>query len=187
MTLRIAVVDSGINPAHRHVGPVAGGVRIRMRDGRLTFDDDWRDGLGHGTAVAAVISDGLDPDQFALLSVRIFNRRLDAPPEAVAAGIEWAVENGADLVNLSVATSGEIRAAVPVFAPAGLSGAIGVEADDRLGYGTVLPGPPIRASPWARPLPPLPREKNFRGVSFAVAAAVGRAARLRLQGEASST
>ncbi len=37
------------------------------------------------------------------------------------------------------------------------------------------------AAPWARPLPPLPRERNFKGVSFAVALVTNHAARLLLE------
>ena len=214
--MRIAILDTGINPAHRQVGPVAGGVRVSWLDGgvRLTGTRlaDWTDEIGHGTAVAATVSDGLPREAFTLLSVRVFGRRTDAPPHCLAAGIRWAVENGAAIVNLSAGvpvgsdSEGEAvlrdawieagEAGVTLVAPrsgrgsllvpgslASVAGAVGVEADPRLGYGELARrGTVLVAPPWARPLPPLPREKNFSGVSFAVAAVTGRAARLLLDG-----
>ncbi len=218
--LRIAVVDSGINPAHRQVGPVAGGAWIgrsgRAGDGVIRVlgehhPADWADRLGHGTAVAAAISEDLPHDRYELLSVRVFGRRLDAPPECLAAGIRWAVERGARLVNLSAGVArgsdrhGEaalVRAAKAageagalLVAPASsrgeglmpgcssdVPGLVGVEADRGLERGEFRRhGNRVIAAPWARPLPPLPRERNFKGVSFAVALVTNRVARLLLE------
>ncbi|MDE2970880.1 MAG: S8 family serine peptidase [Acidobacteriota bacterium] len=212
--LRIAILDTGINPAHRQVGPVAGGVRISWIDGRVRLTGnrraDWADEIGHGTAVAATVSEGLPVEAFALLSVRVFGRRMDAPPECLAAGVRWAVEQGADLVNLSAGIpagsdpageailrdawteAGETGLALvaprashnTLLIPGALAtvpGSIGVEADAELDYGRIARrGKVLAAPPWARPLPPLPREKNFSGVSFAVAAVTNRVAGVRL-------
>lgn len=212
--LRIAILDTGINPAHRQVGSVAGGVRISWIDGRARLTGnrlaDWADEIGHGTAVAATVCDGLPPEAFALLSVRVFGRRLDAPPECLAAGIRWAVDRSADIVNLSAGVpsgsdpAGEAvvrdawaeagEAGLTLIAPrasrgallipgalATVPGVIGVEADAELDYGQLARrGKVLAAPPWARPLPPLPREKNFSGVSFAVAAVTNRVAGVRL-------
>ena len=211
--LVIAILDTGINPAHRQVGPVAAGVRISWLNGRVRLTGnrrtDWADEIGHGTAVAATVCDGLPPEAFTLLSVRVFGRRADAPPHCLAAGIRWAVENQAAIVNLSAGVpvgtdpKGEAvlrdawveagRARVTLVAPrsgrgslltpgaleASVPGAVSVEADPALEYGELARrGKVLMAPPWARPLPPLPREKNFSGVSFAVAAVTNRAARL---------
>ena len=218
--LRLAILDTGINPAHRQVGPVAGGVRVSWRNGQVRLTGgrlaDWTDEIGHGTAVAATVCDGLPADAFALLSVRVFGRRTDAPPHCLAAGIRWAVENGAAIVNLSAGVpvgsdpEGEAvlrdawteagKAGTALVAPrsgrgsllipgslASVQGAVGVEADPGLDYGELgRRGKVLIAPPWARPLPPLPREKNFSGVSFAVAAVTNRAARLRLEGRMAS-
>ena len=50
--VRVAVIDSGVNPTHPHVGGVAGGTAIAA-DG--SSGDDYIDRLGHGTAVAAAL------------------------------------------------------------------------------------------------------------------------------------
>lgn len=213
-SLTIAILDTGINPAHRQVGPVAGGVRVSWIDAhpRLTGTRlaDWTDEIGHGTAVAATVSDGLPPEAFTLLSVRVFGRRMEAPPQCLAAGIRWSIERGANIVNLSAGVpegsdpegEGELRDAWAAAGEAGLAliaprssqgkllipgalsnvrSAIGVEADAALDYGQwTRRAEVLVAPPWARPLPPLPREKNFSGVSFAVAAVTNRMARSRL-------
>ena len=211
--LTIAVLDSGISPAHPQVGPVAGGVRIALVEGEVRYADDWRDGLGHGTAVAATISEDLPPDGWRLLSVRVFGRRLEAPPAGLAAGIRWAAKHGAHLVNLSagvpagtdpageallaaaVAEAGRlgvtvvaprrsgdtllVPGALPDALPHALPRLVPVEADPAIARREfVRRGAALVTSPWARPLPPLPKEKNFSGVSFAVATATNGAARV---------
>ena len=209
--LRIAIVDSGVNPGHRQVGPVAGGVRIAWRDGAVRLRTDWGDGIGHGTAIAATVCEGLPEDRYALLSVRVFGLRLDAPAACLAAGIRWAADQDARILNLSAGVppgsdpDGEalLRAAAVavgedgriLVAPrtsggglllpgawGGLPGILGVEADARLEHGALgRRGSVLIAPPWARPLPPLPRERNFSGVSLAVAAVTNRAARFLLR------
>ena len=207
--LTIAVLDSGVSPAHPQVGPVAGGVRIALVEGEVRYADDWRDGLGHGTAVAATISEDLPDEGWRLLSVRVFGRRLRAPPAALAAGIRWAAKHGAHLVNLSagipagtdpageallaaaVVEAGRLgvtvvaprRSGDTLLVPGALPDApprlVPVEADPAVPRREfVRRGPALVTSPWARPLPPLPKEKNFSGVSFAVATATNCAARV---------
>lgn len=208
--LTIAVVDSGINPTHPQVGPVAGGVRIALVAGEVRYADDWRDGLGHGTAVAAAISEDLPAEGWRLLSVRVFGRRLEAPPQCLAAGVRWAATHGAHLVNLSAgipvgsdpagervltdACAEAARASLTILTPrrsgetlltpgalAEAPGLVAVEADPAVPRREIARrGRVLAASPWARPLPPLPKEKNFSGVSLAVAAATNHTARLAL-------
>ena len=48
----VAVVDSGVNATHPHVGGVAGGIAI---DEHGVERADYLDRLGHGTAVTAAI------------------------------------------------------------------------------------------------------------------------------------
>lgn len=211
--LTIAVLDSGISPAHPQVGPVAGGVRIALVEGEVRYADDWRDGLGHGTAVAATISEDLPEEGWRLLSVRVFGRRLRAPPAALAAGIRWAAKHGAHLVNLSAGIpagtdpdgeavlaeacteagrlgvtvvaprrSGDtllVPGALPDALPDAPPNLVPVEADPAVPRREfVRRGAALVTSPWARPLPPLPKEKNFSGVSLAVATATNGAARV---------
>ena len=54
--VKVAVIDSGINAHHSHIGQVSGGVKITCdASGEIAFSDDYRDYDGHGTAVAGII------------------------------------------------------------------------------------------------------------------------------------
>ena len=101
MTVRVAVVDSGINPDHPHVAQVKGGVFFDKGIESLDFVDR----LGHGTAVAAVIHE--KAPKADIYAVRIFNRRLSANIDTLMQGLEWCLANGMHVVNLSVGTANE--------------------------------------------------------------------------------
>jgi subtilisin family serine protease len=54
--VRIALIDSGVNPAHSHVDPIAGGVAFGTGlNGEVLQTSDYRDTLGHGTALAGIL------------------------------------------------------------------------------------------------------------------------------------
>ena len=101
----VAVVDTGVDPAI-----VAGTVPgIDLVDG----DDDAADPNGHGTAVAAAVTERCA--NCTILPVRVLSPRGGAPWSRVAAGIVWAVDHGARVVNVSLSGpdgSRELRAAV---------------------------------------------------------------------------
>jgi subtilisin family serine protease len=196
--VRVGIVDSGINPRDPQVAPVEGGVGIRFRDGRIERDSDWADRLGHGTAVAATIRE--HAPEASLVSVRVFHRTLEAHFEAILDAIDWGVERGLDLLNLSLgcthrerdaafaaacARAGEKGVAI-VSAAGGADGFFAVAADDSLEGGEIrFEGGIFHASPWARQRGLLPREKNFHGTSFSVAHVTGIAAKLLSEGERS--
>ena len=100
--VRVAVIDSGAHASHPHVNGVAGGVGI---DSEGHEHGDYVDRLGHGTAVAAVIREKA-PDA-ELLAVKVFDRELAATGVALVSACEWALREGAHLVNLSLGTLNE--------------------------------------------------------------------------------
>ena len=188
---RVAILDSGVTMNHPHIGGVVGGIAITP----YGTETDYVDWLGHGTAVAAVIHEKAPNAE--LLIVKIFGRRLNATVDQLVRGIEWAIEQRADFINLSLGTQNEsqceqLRAAIekatqaglriisarrvgdlPCF-PGSMPGVLGVEADP------ALPRDEIRmvedfafGSPYPRPIPGVPREKNLHGISFAVANVTG--------------
>jgi subtilisin family serine protease len=103
----VAVVDSGVEAGHPVVGPVEGGaafVADATADGGVRrIDGPHDDVVGHGTACAGVIR-GLAPD-CRLLSVRVLGDKATARGPVFAAGIRWAVESGAQVVNCSLSSS----------------------------------------------------------------------------------
>jgi hypothetical protein len=93
----VAVIDSGVHAEHPHVGSVAGGVAIEP-DGETHAD--YLDRLGHGTAVTAAILDKA-PDA-DIQAVKVFGRTLATSSGALVKAINWAVEQRARLINLSL-------------------------------------------------------------------------------------
>ena len=102
--VKVALVDSGIVPNHPKIGPVAGGVGLAMGpDGIIYYSDDHSDCAGHGTACAGIIR--RKASEAELYSVRIFDESLQADSRLLIAAIEWALEEGMDLINLSLGTT----------------------------------------------------------------------------------
>ena len=103
----VAVIDSGIDAAHPAVdGSVVESVRIEL-DGEETSvsADDPIDPVGHGTACAGIIH-GLAPAA-SLISVRVLGPDNRGKGLAFAAGLRWAIERGASIVNLSLSSRSE--------------------------------------------------------------------------------
>lgn len=160
MSVRVAILDSGIFAAHPAVGMIAGCAVI--------VGEDITDHIGHGTAVAATIR-RLAPHA-EIYVVKIFDRSLACPIGTLLSALDWAVQKRMDLVNMSLGTSNPAhRAALEpyvsklrIVAPAGsLPGDLdGVE----------------RVSGTAR-------AGSLEGVSFAVAERTGELA-ARMEGAA---
>lgn len=194
------VIDSGVNPAHSHVEHVAGGVRIfRGAGGGIRRDRVYRDEVGHGTAITAVIRH-IAP-RAEVFAVKIFGRTLATTPDVLEGALDYAIRSRARIVNLSLAIAepgaagrvGELcreaaRSRVILVAaasagprqrgfPAILPEVIGARADLRLGEASLRYERDAlfecRAAGWHRPLPGLPRERNFCGHSFAAARVSG--------------
>ena len=101
----VAVIDTGIDEQHPDL---AGVVRDRFD---AVGDGHW-DVSAHGTGIAGIIAargqlQGVDP-QAVVLSVRAFPAAEgDAPAEATSLallrGVDWAVDQTADVINMSLA------------------------------------------------------------------------------------
>jgi subtilisin family serine protease len=191
--LRIGVVDTGLNPWHSHVrGQVAGCRMFLAPDGSVREDGDYRDLLGHGTAVAGIIREAF-PDA-EIFAVRVFDDDGTTYPSLVARGILRAAAEQCAFVNLSLSVApgpgddvltiacadvleagcvlvASARPDRPGGLPASLPGVCVVTADDALSFGDVRIDAPLRLAAPGRPrdLDSLPREANLWGHSFACA------------------
>lgn len=105
--VRVAVLDSGIDAGHPLVGPVAEQVAVTIdRDaasGTRIETGPHDDLYGHGTACAAIIR-SLAPE-VELISVRVLGLTLKGSSAAFASGLEWCIEHGVSIANLSLSTS----------------------------------------------------------------------------------
>jgi hypothetical protein len=199
--VRVAIIDSGVNPFHPHVGGVAGGVFI----GPLGESDHYIDCLGHGTAVAGAIRE--KAPEALLYAVKVFDRSLSTSSDILLRALEWCLAHEIHVINLSLGVLNQdkrprfeelvdraVRAGVLLVAareshggpvlPGCLPGsvAVGLSQDSsRDSYHCETAGSHrvFYASGHPRPVPGLPQERNLNGISFAVANMTGFVARAR--------
>lgn len=102
--VRVCVVDSGIEAGHPRVGPVASArVAVAGEDGEVAMMADQEgDVSGHGTACGGIVR-ALAP-QCELHSVRVLGPDLTGTGKALLAGLDWAVAQGFEVINLSLST-----------------------------------------------------------------------------------
>jgi subtilisin len=111
MGIRVAVVDSGVEYDHPALGDcVRGGVVVEYDPDaenliRYEADDPPVDLAGHGTACAGIIH-SIAP-QAEIYSVRVLGSNMRGRAIQFAGGLDWAIENGIQVVNLSLSTSKE--------------------------------------------------------------------------------
>ena len=94
--VRVAIIDSGIDPTHEKIGAVH----------EVLLDSVPRQvalGTGHGTACAGIIRQ-IAPTA-TLYDVRLFDESLTADGTALLAAVGWAIEHQMDVVNLSLGTT----------------------------------------------------------------------------------
>ncbi|MGH7267520.1 MAG: S8 family serine peptidase [Candidatus Rokuibacteriota bacterium] len=104
--VRVAIIDSGIDSGHPEVGGAVRGWIEPVADDQGTVSyrtEPHEDLFGHGTACAGIIH-RIAPEA-ELFSVRVLGWSLSGKAAIFAAGLRWAVENGMDVVNLSLGTS----------------------------------------------------------------------------------
>jgi subtilisin len=102
--VRVCVLDSGIELDHPLVGKVQRSLAV-TRDGDAVevADDDAGDLCGHGTACAGIVR-SLAP-ACELTSVRVLGAGYTGSGPILLAGLEWAIEQGFDVINMSLSTT----------------------------------------------------------------------------------
>ncbi|TML42198.1 MAG: serine protease [Actinobacteria bacterium] len=102
----VCILDSGVEPAHPLIGPVDGAVVVSVdaETGEASIDeDDQGDLCGHGTACAGIVR-ALAPD-CAIFSVRVLGAGYTGSGPVLLAGLRWAIEQGFDVINMSLSTT----------------------------------------------------------------------------------
>jgi len=197
--LKIAVIDTGVNATHPHICAPIRGVLFDPEE----TDHSTEDLLGHGTAVTAAIQEKAPEAEYFIL--RLFGNSLRTTADRLIRALQWTIENGMDVVNLSLGSANlhhrsalealvnrAVEARVLVVAaryagpnpalPGILGGVVSVNVD------WTLPRDQYRmsdddgalvfyASGLPRPLPGVPVNRNLSGISFAVANMTGFVAR----------
>jgi subtilisin len=104
----VAVVDSGVDAAHPAVGAIDRAVALQWEpeaEEVLSAEGPHADLFGHGTACAGIIRRAA-PDA-TMWSVRVLGSRLTGKGRVFAAGLRWAIMQGARVVNMSLSTGRE--------------------------------------------------------------------------------
>ncbi|QKS70514.1 S8 family serine peptidase [Paenalkalicoccus suaedae] len=102
--VKVAVIDSGIAP-HSDL-KIAGGASF------VSYTNSFADDHGHGTHVAGIIAAqnntigtlGVAPD-VSLYGVKVLDQQGSGFQSGLIAGIDWAITNKMDIVNLSLGSS----------------------------------------------------------------------------------
>jgi len=144
--VKVAILDSGISASHEDLN-VAGGESFV--DGE---PDPYNDGNGHGTHVAGTVA-GLDntlgvlgvAPEASLYAVKVLGSDGSGTYSGIAKGVEWAIDNDIDVVNMSLggsqgsttleqAMSNAYNSGVLLVAAAGNEGSFGKSKRNTIGY-----------------------------------------------------
>jgi subtilisin family serine protease len=109
---RVCILDSGVDAGHSLVGKVQSAVVVTAgEDGELRIDEDADgDVCGHGTACAGIVR-SLAPEA-EIHSVRVLGPGYTGSGKILLAGLRHAIEEGFDIVNMSLSTTKKDHAAV---------------------------------------------------------------------------
>ncbi len=103
-SVRVCVVDSGVEDGHPLIGPVSASYAVVERHAAMVVEAvEAADAFGHGTACASIVR-GIAPE-CELHSVRILGGSGGGTGAALLAGLGWAVEQRYDVINLSLSTA----------------------------------------------------------------------------------
>jgi subtilisin family serine protease len=109
---RVCILDSGVDGSHPLVGGLESSVAISLDGAGETVVEHDEDGdlSGHGTACAGIVR-SLAP-RSSISSVRVLGAGFTGSGEVLLAGLRYAVEQGFDVINMSLSTTKKPFAAV---------------------------------------------------------------------------
>jgi subtilisin len=110
--VRVCILDSGVEAGHPHVGDLESAVTISVGEDEETVvtEDTEGDVSGHGTACAGIVR-ALAPE-CGISSVRVLGQGFKGSGNVLLAGLRHAVEEGYDLINMSLSTTKKPFAAI---------------------------------------------------------------------------
>ena len=140
--VKIGIIDTGISKSHPDLaGNLKGGVNFVAQKGRITASK-WDDDNGHGSHVAgiaaAVDNDegviGVAPDA-DLYAIKVLDRRGSGFLSDVIDGIYWSINNGMDVINMSLGCNCDIPSLQSAVDAAAGAGVVVVAAAGNAGSG----------------------------------------------------
>jgi subtilisin family serine protease len=102
---RVCILDSGVDAGHPRVGGLEGAVTISVdeNDAPVAEADTEGDLSGHGTACAGIVR-AVAPE-CSITSVRVLGPSYTGSGPVLLAGLRYAVEQGFDVINMSLSTT----------------------------------------------------------------------------------
>ena len=103
--VRLCILDSGVEPGHPLIGELDSAVAMAVDgDGEPIVSEDTEGDLcGHGTACAGIVR-SIAPE-CELHSVRVLGAGFTGGGKILLAGLRYAVDQGFDVVNMSLSTT----------------------------------------------------------------------------------
>jgi subtilisin len=109
--VKVCILDSGVEPGHPDVGRVDHAVAISLDEEEIVVEEDTEGDLcGHGTACAGIVR-SLAPE-CEIHSVRVLGAGYTGSGPLLLAGLRWSIEQGFDVVNMSLSTTKQKFAAM---------------------------------------------------------------------------
>ena len=102
---RECILDSGVEAGHPSVGELESAVVISVDENEqpVATEDTEGDVSGHGTACAGIVR-GLAPE-CSISSVRVLGASFTGAGSVLLAGLRYAIEQGFDVINMSLSTT----------------------------------------------------------------------------------
>lgn len=139
--IKVAIIDTGISKDHPDLkNNIKGGFNA------INSAKSWNDDNGHGShvaGIAAALNNGIGVvgagPLVDLYAVKVLNRNGSGFLSDVIEGIQWAVANGAQVINLSLGTSSDIQSMHDAVTAARNSGVVVVAAAGNNGGAVIYP------------------------------------------------
>ena len=142
--VNVAIIDPGIDKDHADlIDNLKGGVNFVSKSPVKPADPNkWDDDNGHGTHVAGIVAArdneigviGTAPEAY-LWAVKVLDRNGSGYTSDVIDGITWAMNNGMQVVNISLGTASDIQAMHDAVDAAYTAGVVIVAAAGNSGDG----------------------------------------------------
>ena len=142
--VNVAIIDTGIDKDHADlIDNLKGGVNFVSKSPVKPADPNkWDDDNGHGTHVAGIVAAvdneigviGTAPEAY-LWAVKVLDRNGSGYVSDVIDGITWAMNNGMQVVNISLGTASDIQAMHDAVDAAYVAGVVIVAAAGNSGDG----------------------------------------------------
>src|SRR3990167_1380796 len=142
--VNVAIIDTGIDKDHADlIDNLKGGVNFVSKSPAKPADPNkWDDDNGHGTHVAGIVAAvdneigviGTAPEAY-LWAVKVLDRNGSGYVSDVIDGITWAMNNGMQVINMSLGTASDIQAMHDAVDAAYVAGVVIVAAAGNSGDG----------------------------------------------------